>query len=70
MQVGLANNVWTRWLVAKGFSQVEGIDYTENFAPVAKINSIRLVLSFVAYYKWEVHQIDVRSSFLHRDLHE
>eukprot|EP00253_Pinus_taeda_P003920 PITA_03920 len=57
-------------LVAKGFSQVEGIDYTETFSPVAKMNSIRLVLSLVASFKWEVHQMDVKSAFLHGDLHE
>eukprot|EP00253_Pinus_taeda_P001426 PITA_01426 len=43
-------------LVAKGFSQVEGIDYTETFSPVAKMNSIRLVLSLAASFKWEVHR--------------
>jgi hypothetical protein len=42
-------------LVAKGFSQVEGIDYNETFALVAKMNSICLVLALVASYKWEVH---------------
>eukprot|EP00253_Pinus_taeda_P006709 PITA_06709 len=42
-------------LVDKGFSQVEGIDYTETFSPVAKINSIHLVLSLAASSKWEVH---------------
>ena len=57
-------------LVAKGFSQVEGIDYTETFAPVAKMNSIHLVLSLATSYKWEVHQMDVKSAFLHGDLHE
>ena len=57
-------------LVAKGFSQVEGIDYTETFSPVAKMNSIHLVLSLVAPFKWEVHQMDVKSAFLHGDLHE
>eukprot|EP00253_Pinus_taeda_P023432 PITA_23432 len=57
-------------LVAKGFSQVEGIDYTETFSPVAKMNSIRLVLSLVASLKWDVHQMDVKSAFLHGDLHE
>eukprot|EP00253_Pinus_taeda_P002725 PITA_02725 len=57
-------------LVAKGFSQVEGIDYIETFSPVAKINSIRLVLSLAASLKWEVHQMDVKSAFLHGDLHE
>ena len=49
-------------LVAKGFSQVEGIEYTETFSPVAKMNSIRLVLSLVASLKWEVHQMDVKSA--------
>eukprot|EP00253_Pinus_taeda_P013989 PITA_13989 len=57
-------------LVAKGFSQIEGIDYTETFSPVAKMNSIRLVLSLAASLKWEVHQMDVKSAFLHGDLHE
>eukprot|EP00253_Pinus_taeda_P023024 PITA_23024 len=57
-------------LVAKGFSQVEGIDNTETFSPVAKMNSIRLVLSLAASLKWEVHQMDVKSAFLHGDLHE
>jgi hypothetical protein len=58
------------WLVAKGFSQVEGIDYNETFSPLAKMNSIRLVLALVASHKWEVHQMDVKSAFLHRDLQE
>jgi hypothetical protein len=57
-------------LVAKGFSQVEGIDYNETFSPVAKMNSICLVLSLATSHKWEVHQMDVKSSFLHGDLKE
>eukprot|EP00253_Pinus_taeda_P023820 PITA_23820 len=57
-------------LVAKGFSQVESIDYTETFSPIAKTNSLRLVLSLAASLKWEVHQMDVKSAFLHGDLHE
>jgi hypothetical protein len=57
-------------LVAKGFSQVEGIDYNETFSPVAKMNSICLVLSLAASHKWEVHQMDVKSAFLHGDLQE
>ena len=56
--------------VSKGFSQVEGIDYTKTFAIVTKMNSMHLVLSLVASYKWEVHQMDVKSAFLHGDLHE
>jgi hypothetical protein len=57
-------------LVSKGFSQVEGIDYNETFSPVAKMNSIHLVLSLAASHKWEVHQMDVKSTFLHKDLQE
>ena len=57
-------------LVAKGVSQVEGIDYNETFAPIAKMNSICLVLSLAASHKWEVHQMDVKSSFLHGYLQE
>jgi hypothetical protein len=57
-------------LVAKGFSQVEGIDYNETFSLVAKINYIRLVLARVLSHKWEVHQMDVKFVFLHEDLQE
>jgi hypothetical protein len=57
-------------LVAKVFSQVEGIDYNETFSPVAKMNSICLVLSLVASHKWEVHHMDVRYTFLHGDFQE
>jgi hypothetical protein len=57
-------------LVSKGFSQVEGIDYNETFSPVAKMNSIHLVLALATSHKWEVHQMDVKSTFLHGDLQE
>ena len=42
-------------LIAKGFSQFEGIDYTETFSPVSKMKFIYLVLSLAASFKWEVH---------------
>jgi hypothetical protein len=57
-------------LVAKGFSQFEGIDSNETFSPVAKMSSIRLVLSLAASHKWEFNQMDVKSAFLHGDLKE
>jgi hypothetical protein len=57
-------------LVAKGFSQVEGIDYDETFAPVAKMISTCLVVALVVSHRWEVHQMDVKSAFLHGDLQE
>lgn len=55
-------------LVAKGFSQVEGIDYSETFSPFAKMNSIHLVLSLAASQCWSVYQMDVKSAFLHDNL--
>jgi hypothetical protein len=58
------------WSVAKGFSQVEEIDYPETFSLVAKMNSIHLVLSHAASHKWEVHQMDAKFLFLHGDLKE
>ena len=57
-------------LVAKCFSQVEGIDYNETFSFVAKMNSICLVLSIAALHNWEVHLMDVKSAFLHGYLQE
>jgi hypothetical protein len=48
------------WLVAKGFSQVEGIEYNETFSLVAKMNSIHLILALHTSHKWEVHQIYVK----------
>ena len=57
-------------LVAKGFSQVEGLDFSETFAPMAKMNSICLVLSIAASHKWTIHQIDVKCAFIHGDLQE
>ena len=55
-------------LVAKGYSQVDGIDYNETFAPVAKMDSIRLALAIAASKQWEVHHMDVKCAFLSGDL--
>ena len=52
-------------LVDKLFSQVQGIDYNDTFAPVANMDSIRLVLAIAASKHWEVHQMDVKSDFIH-----
>jgi hypothetical protein len=60
----------TSQLVSKGFFQVEGIDYNETFSPIAKLNYIHLVLALPASHKWEVHQMDVKSTSLHGDLQD
>ncbi|KAJ1027409.1 hypothetical protein NDA18_003415 [Ustilago nuda] len=56
-------------LVAQGFTQREGIDYTEIFAPVAPIQSIRGVLVIIAIQGWEVNLIDVKQAYLNSSLH-
>ena len=51
-------------LVAKGYSQEEGIDYDETFAPVARLEAIRIFLAFAAHSNFKVYQMDVKSAFL------
>jgi hypothetical protein len=50
--------------VACGFSQKEGIDYEETFAPVARYTSIRTIIALAAKMKWKLHQMDVKTAFL------
>ncbi|WVY99969.1 hypothetical protein V8G54_026039 [Vigna mungo] len=57
-------------LVAKGFTQTYGVDYLETFAPVAKMNTVRVILSLAANYGWNLEQFDVKNAFLHGDLEE
>lgn len=51
-------------LVAKGFDQTHGVDYTDT-SPVAKLNFVRIIISLVANFNWPLHQRDVTNAFLH-----
>ena len=57
-------------LVAQGYTQAQGIDYHETFAPVARIGSIRTLLAIAAKRKMYVHQMDVHTAFLNGKLEE
>ncbi|GKE39429.1 retrovirus-related pol polyprotein from transposon TNT 1-94 [Tanacetum coccineum] len=57
-------------LVAQGYSQEEGSDYDETFAPVARMEAIRIFLAFATYMNFKVYQMDVKSAFLNGKLKE
>ena len=57
-------------LVAKGFTQREGVDLVEIFSPVAKFTSIHIISALTAYYDLELHQMDVKIAFLNGHLEE
>src|ERR1043165_6679176 len=57
-------------LVAQGYSQREGIDYNETFSPVARLESIRLLISFVVQNNITLYQMDVKSAFLNGYIEE
>ncbi|KAH9747507.1 hypothetical protein KPL70_004741 [Citrus sinensis] len=61
---------YTARLVAKGFHQTAGIDYSETFSPVVKSLTMRLILSLTVMQGWKVRQIDVNNAFLNGDLSE
>jgi hypothetical protein len=57
-------------LMAKGFTQREGIDYNETFSPVLSKDSFRIIMTLVSHYNLELHQMDVKTTFLNGDLYE
>ena len=63
------HRVQTR-LVAKGFRQVQGVDYDETFSPVAMLKSVRIILDIATYFDYEIWQMDVKTAFLNGNLTE
>jgi hypothetical protein len=57
-------------LVAKGYSQVEGLDFDETYAPVARLESIRILLAYAIYHGFKLYQMDVKSAFLNGPIKE
>ncbi|CAN1131585.1 Retrovirus-related Pol polyprotein from transposon RE2 [Linum perenne] len=57
-------------LVARGFQQVEGVDYNDTFSPVLKPATLRLILSLAVTHSWPLHQIDISNAFLHGSITE
>ena len=57
-------------LVARGFTQEYGIDYEETFAPVARLSSVRTLITVYATCKWSLYQMDVKNAFLNGELSE
>jgi hypothetical protein len=57
-------------LVAKGYSQVEGLDFGETYAPVARLESIRILLSYATYHGFKLYQMNVKSAFLNGPIKE
>jgi hypothetical protein len=56
--------------MAKGFTQREGINYTEMFSPVSCKDSLKIIIALVTYYDLELHQMDVKTTLLNGDLLE
>jgi hypothetical protein len=57
-------------LVAKWYSQVEGLYFNETFAPVARLESIRILLAYATYHGFKLYQMDVKSAFLNGSIKE
>jgi hypothetical protein len=57
-------------LVDKGYSKVEGLDFDETYAPVAKLESIRILLAYATYHSFKLYQMDVKSAILNGPIKE
>ena len=57
-------------LVAKGYAQVIVLDFEETFAPIARLEYIRIILAYVAHHSFKIYQMDVKSAFLNGPIRE
>ena len=57
-------------LIVKGYRQKEGLDYFDTYSPVTRITSIRMLIVLAAVHDLKIHQMDVKTSFLNRELEE
>jgi hypothetical protein len=57
-------------IVVKGYAQVFGVDFSETYAPVARLDTIRMLLAIAAHKGWKIFQLDVKSAFLNGYLQE
>src|SRR5882724_10995044 len=65
------NIIWHKaCVVAKGFAQKPGIDYMDTYAPVACMESTEVLLNIGTSLDWEIHQMDIKTAFLHGNLKE
>jgi hypothetical protein len=77
-QVGVQEQTRRQWdcceekarLVAQGYSQVDGIDYGETYTPMARLESIHILLAYASHHNFKLHQMDVKSAFLNGPLQE
>ena len=63
-------SVYKARFVAKGYRQVQGVDYDETFSPVVKLKSVWIMLAIAAFYDYEMWQMDVKTAFLNGFLKE
>jgi hypothetical protein len=63
-------HIYKARLVAKGFKQIHGINYDETFSPIVMLKSVWILLAIVAYFDYEIWQMDVKTTFLNGNLTE